>query len=163
MSKLTLVLPLFLSLLLPPACEAAAFKVVGGGEDFVAFVDSESVVTSGSIMTYNLLYVTSPPRLIDSLPMHYMIEHEKLDCRLQTIQLLGISAYGIDDKIIGEIEKPEAEEVVFPDSLSDSQYNLLCRSAKVAKNVSEYKTLLSAVKAGDEYIKEHISIISPRK
>jgi len=143
-------------MLLSTTCDAASYKVVGSGDGYIAFVDADSAVKDGSFITYDLLFVALPPRRIENQLMHYMIEQEKLDCHQQTIQVLSISAFGTDDKIIGKDDTPAPPEIIFPDSISDSQFNLLCRGVKPSISVPEYNTLPSAVKAGDQYIKEHI-------
>jgi hypothetical protein len=134
-----------------------SFKPIGSGEGYVALVDFDSAVTAGSIITYNLLFVALPPRTIEDRLMHYMIQEEKLDCRQQTIQVLSVTAYGMDDKLIGKDESASPPEIIFPESLPESQFNLLCKGAKPSSTAGEFKSLAAAVKAGDEYINEHVS------
>lgn len=159
MRKLASTLLLCLPLLLATPGRAASFKVVGAGDDYIAFVDSDDATTSGAIKNYDLLFITLPPRIVEGQPMHYMMEHEKLDCRQQTIQVLTVSAYGTNGQIIDKSDSPEPEEIIFPESLSDAQFNLLCRGVRIATQLPEYSTLPLALKAGDEYIKEHVSML----
>ena len=161
MRKLLSATVLCWGLFLSTACEAALFKVVGTGDGYIAFIDSDSATKTGSVITYDLLFVTLPPRAIEGQLMHYMIQHQGIDCGQETLQILSISAFTKDGKLIDKDDTPVPPDIIFPNSLPDSQMNLLCRGVKPKTSVPEFSTLAAAIKAGDDYIQEHIVNLTP--
>jgi hypothetical protein len=142
--------------LLSAACDAESYTIVGDGEGYVAFVDTDSVTDAGSVKSFNLLRVDSPPKLIEGHAMHYMIEREKIDCREQTIQMVEVKAYGLDDQMFEKADGSEGEEIILPNSIAQSQFNLVCQGVRFSPTTPPYKTLPAAIQAGEAYAKAFV-------
>jgi hypothetical protein len=156
MNRLPLLLSGIVFTLLSTACAAESFSVVGSGEDYVALADTDGVAGPESIKIYDLVLVYNPPKLVDNRPMHYMVEREKLDCQQQTIQMLDIKAYGLDNQMFEKADGADSAQLILPNSLAQSQFNLICRGLRVSPTTPDYKSLPSAVEAGDEYAKAFV-------
>jgi hypothetical protein len=142
--------------LLSATCAAESFSVVGSGEGYVAFADTDGAAGPESIKIYNLVLVYNPAKLVDDHPMHYMIEREKLDCQHQTIEMLDIKAFGPDNQMFEKADGADGAQLILPNSLALSQFNLICRSVRFSTTTPDYKSLPSAVQAGDVYAKAFV-------
>jgi hypothetical protein len=88
--------------------------------------------------------------------MRYMTERERIDCRQQTIQMLGVEAFGPDGRVFEKADGSDTVELILPNTLALSQYNLVCKGVKPSPETPTYKTLPSAVEAGDAYVKASV-------
>ena len=84
------------------------------------------------------------------------MEREKVDCRQQTIQMVDVKAYGLDNQMFEQADGADGEQIILPNSLAQSQFNLVCKGVRLSTTTPPYKTLPSAVRAGDEYVKAFV-------